>query len=592
MVVLTGSLLILSAAMQAMQGALPGALALGVVAGSLIVLGIALKKFADMSWKQVGKGLLVMAAAIGALAIAAVLVQPAIPAMLALAGVLALLGIGFAAIGVGAYLLAQAFQVMAAAGTAGIDVLMYALDEFMIRVPELVKVFTDGMITLVQSILDALPAMVVGVGKIIGALLEVILENLPQAIVVVTEFIQGILKVIRDTSPDFVKTGFKLLLDLLHGLEDNITEITDTVATIIARFVKELTNHVPELLEAADGLIVALVEGLEKHIPELITAGIDILQALLQGITENIDDIAGSVGDLIERFIEEVAKLYGRIASAGADAFIEFMEGMGSDAMEIVRHAARLVGDIIDAIVESAIILANRMADALIALLEGLTDAIDSHDEEFATAARGLVLAIVNAMILAIGVKQVADALWNIGKSMAKKIYDGFTSFLDINSPSKVFMEVAGQIPEGVVAALDRDKSSETAGSDLANRTVQSFRDSIKAIAYDLETTQEFNPTITPVMDLTQVKATAGQIGGLLNTDPLNAGVSVEQANAIGSAAQAKAEAEAVEATKQPEVKEVKFEQNNYSPEPLNTARIYKQSRSLIRVTQDELEKV
>ena len=590
--VLAGSLLIIAAAMQYMSQALGGAIALGIVAVSLIILGKALKQFADMSWKQVGKGLLVMASAIGALALAALAVQPAIPAMLLLAGALGLLGVAFAAIGVGAYLLAQAFQVMAAAGTAGIDVFMYAIDQFIVRLPELIKVFTDGLLLIVQSIIDSLPAMVTGFGKIIAALIQVIRDNLPEGLLLMTEWIVGILKVIRDTSPEFVKTGFKLLQDLLHGIEANITEITDTVATIIERFLRELTNHIPELVDVAADLIVALVEGLASHIPELITAGIDLLQALVEGIVQNIDDIADSVGDIIERFIEEVGKLYGRIAGAGADAFIEFMEGMGSDAMEIVRRAARLVGDIIDAIVESAIILANRMADALIALLNGLAEAIRTHDEEINDAAYNLVWAIIEGIITAVGAKKVADALWNMGKKMAEGLVGGFLNKLGIKSPSKLFYEYSQEIPAGIVAGLNADRSAEIAGGDLGDRTVQSFRDAVKGIAYSLESTQEFNPTITPVMDLTQVKATAGQIGGLLNTDPLTAGVSAEQANAVSLAAQAKADAEATEAAKPPEVKEVKFEQNNYSPEALNTARIYRQSRSLIRVTEKELENV
>ena len=589
MTVLGGSLLILAGGLHLMSGTLLGAVALGVAAGSLLLLGKALKGFADMRWKDLGKGLAIMAISLGALALAALAIQPAIPAMLGLSIALLALGAGFALIGVGAALLAEAFQIIAAAGTAGIDVLMYALDSLLVRVPELIKVFTDGFLLIIQSIIDSLPAMVEGLGKIIAALLKVIIENLPQAFVVVAKFVQGMLQIIRDASPDFVKTGFKLLMDFLHGIESNITEIVDTVATIIERFLRELTRHVPDLVDAAADLIIAFVEGIASRLPDLITAGVDLLQALLQGVVENIDDIADSVGDLIERFIEEVAKLYGRIAKAGADAFVEFLDGMGENAQDIIKACARLVGDIIDGIVTAALILANRMADALIALLEGLTEAIETHDEEIADAAHGLIIAIVKAMVLAIGADEVVKALWDLGKGLWNGVKKGFMKAAGISSPSQAMYDMAVYIPEGLVLALSRDTSAEKAGEDLANRTIQSFRDSVKAMAYSLENTQEFNPTITPVMDLTQVKATAGQISGLMPTDPISAGVSVDQANAITAAEQARAEA-AVELPQEPSVRDIKVEQNNYSPEALNTARIWKQTKSLIEVTKRELE--
>jgi tape measure domain-containing protein len=592
MTVLGGSLLILAGGLALMQGAIPGAIALGIASGSLLLLGKALKGFADMNWKQLAKGLAIMAISLGTLALASLAIQGAIPAMLLLSVALLALGAGFALVGVGAALLAEAFQIIAAAGTAGIDVLMYAVDQFLSRIPELIKVFTDGLLLIVQSIIDSLPAMVTGLGKIIAALLKVIIDNIPAATEVVTKLILSILQVIRDASPDFVKTGFKLILDFLHGIEDNVTEIVDTVATIIARFLRELTRHVPELVDAGNDLLVALLEGIALHLPELITAGVDVLQGLLDGIIQNIDDIAGTVGDLITRFIEEVGKLYGRIATAGAEAFIEFLDGMGENAQDIIKACARLVGDILDGLLTAALILANRMLDVLIALMDGLTEAIDSHDEEINRAAYDLAWAIVQGIVTAVGAQKIIDALWNIGKNLASKIKDGFMNALGIRSPSRVFMEISAFIPEGIVKALETDKSSEAAGRDLADRTIQSFRDSVRAMAYSLENTEEFNPTITPVMDLTQVKATAGQIGSLLGTDPLTAGVSVGQANAIGDAAQAKAEADAAESEKPTEIKEVKFEQNNYSPEMLNTARVYRQTRSLIRVTQDELEKV
>lgn len=592
MTVLGGALLTLAVGLAAMALGIPGAIALGIAAVSLGAFMVVLKSMSKLSFKDLGKGLAVMAISLGALAIASVALLPAIPAMLALSVALIALGAGFALIGIGAALLAEAFKVIASAGKAGVDVLIYAIDLLIQRLPDMVVVFIDSIAMIVQSLLDALPAMITATGKIIQALLKVIIDAIPDIGIAVGKLIIAFLKVLRDSSPDFVRTMFKLLMDMLHGLEDNVTEITRTVAVIIERFLRELNSHIPELAAAGAALLASILNGIADHIGEIITAGVNVLESFLTGLAENVDDIADDVGILIQAIIDAVADLYGDIAQAGTDAFLEFLDGMADNASEILRHAARLIGDVIDALVTSAIILANRMADALIALLDGLTEAIETHDEEIADSAHALMFAIVTAMVKAVGADDIVKAMGNAGKALWEGVKNGFKKAAKILSPSKEMYDLALFIPAGLVKGLNEDTTSETASADLAKRSIQAFHNAMRTVAMNVESMEEFNPTITPVLDLTSVKATAGQIGGLLGSTPIQATASVQTAGLL-SAETEQTRSEAAAAQEQTStVKEVKFEQNNYSPESLSTAKIYKQTRNLIDLTKKELEVV
>jgi hypothetical protein len=569
MTVLGSSLVILGIGLELMSGTLAGAAAVGVAAVSFLILSKALKELAKMSWKDLGKGLGVLAAALTAIGLAAYALSAtgATGAIFTLGLALIALGVGITLLGVGAGLFAEAFQIMAAAGTAGIDVLMYAIDQLLIRLPEIVQAFATSILDTLEIILDAAPGLIQQLSKVIGELLRMIASNADEFGKAAITWIEQILKTIRDASPDFVKTGFKLIMDFLHGMEDNVTELTRTVSTIIVRFITELT----------------------KHTPELVAAGIEWLQTFLEGLTKDLDKIAESVGDLIAEFILQVGKQYTKIQKAGTDAFVEFLGGMGDNIQDIIKAAARLIGDILDALLTAALILANRMLDVLVALMNGLADAIDTHDEEINDAAYNLVWAIVEGIITAIGLKKVADALWNQGKSMATKVIKGFWDTINPGSPSKVFMDISKHIPEGVVHTLDHDTSAEVAGADLAKRTTNAFQMALASVRDTLPYSDEFNPTITPVLDLTQVQAAAGGINGLLAAQQLTADVSVQAANQLLAETTPRDDDDE---DKEAPVRSLSFTQINNSPEALSTAKIYKNTNSQIARAKEELEKV
>ncbi len=85
------------------------------------------------------------------------------------------------------------------------------------------------------------------------------------------------------------------------------------------------------------------------------------------------------------------------------------------------------------------------------------------------------------------------------------------------------------------------------------------------------------NPTITPILDLTQVRSQAAELNTLTNVTPITAAASYGQA-ALISAQQREAQEEQVDSA--PIGGSVVFEQNNYSPESLSEIEIYRQTKN------------
>ena len=594
MAVLGASLLILAAGLTLMQAAIPGAIALGIAAVSLGLFTGVLKGMAKISWKDLGKGLAVMALSLTAIGAAALLLTAtgATPAIFLLGTALLALGAGFALLGLGAGLLAEAFKIIADAGTKGVDVLLYAIDQLIIRIPDMLLIVIDALNAIALSMLEALPAIISATGKIIQALLEVIINAIPDIVEAAVEIIKGFLKVIREAGPDFFETGFSLLMDFLHGIEDNITDLTGTVASIVEKFLEELARHIPDLVTAGASFIIGFLEGVGKNIDDVVSAGVQILVSFLEGVLENIDDIADTVGEIVTTLIEEIGELYGDIATAGADALVEFLGGLTGDARKIIRAATDLIIGVTTALADEAVRLANRMARVLIALLDGLALAIDNNDEAIGQSMRRLMLAMVEGLVTAVGAKDVIKKLKDIGWDMAKKVIEGAKNGFGIFSPSKEFMKLGEFVVAGLVSGVsDNAKDAEQAAVNMGRDVVNAFDDALSSAKLIMEGTDEFNPTITPILDLTNVKATANQLTGILATNPLQTTASLQAANTLSAETNQTLQVASVE-NQQPSVTEVKFEQNNYSPAQLNTATIYRQTRNQIELAKKELEVV
>ena len=110
-----------------MSGSIGGAIAIGIVSASLLILAEVLKAFASIKFGELLIGLAGIAVSLALLGVAAMLLQPALPAMLLLGAALTLIGAGFALFGLGAMLVAEAFERLAKAGEKGSEALVEAL---------------------------------------------------------------------------------------------------------------------------------------------------------------------------------------------------------------------------------------------------------------------------------------------------------------------------------------------------------------------------------------------------------------------------------------------------------------------------------
>ena len=586
MAVLASSLGILALALHLMSGSILGAVALGVAAVSLGLLAKVLQQFGKMKLKDIGKGLLGLAGILAVLGIGAALMTPILGPLLVLGAALFLVGAGLALFGLGASLAAGAFVALAAAGEAGISVLLLLLDALIQRLPEIGNALVLTITTMITTLGGQAPVIIEQLLGIVAQLLEGFVSLAPQLITAINTLVDIILTVLIEKGPDIIAAGLTLLLNLLQGILDNIGQIVTTVADIIITFLNALTEKMPDIVAAGLSLLTSFLQGIADNIPDVVQAGVDIIVSIIQGITDSLDDIITAATDLVTTFITSLGGAALDIIAAGTQVITNIIAGIGDAADDVIQAGVDTVLSFLDGVADNALELADGAAKIVTSFLNGLADAIDKNAAAFRNAGLNIAGSILDGVLFGLPGK-VKDAL-GFGKEVANGIVGGMTKELEVKSPSRVMIRIGDNVMDGLAIGIrDNTKPFQTADK-MTSDLVGGIQETLMKLPNLVGNISEFSPTITPVLDLTGVQKDAKAISTFMGNQQVTAGLSLDQAQAI-SFVQNSQNGSDSQTDQQPGTTNIVFNQTNNSPEPLSTSAIYRQTRSQLATTKIKL---
>ena len=123
-----------------------------------------------------------------------------------------------------------------------------------------------------------------------------------------------------------------------------------------------------------------------------------------------------------------------------------------------------------------------------------------------------------NGLINGLNAKQTA--VYNAGYALGQKAVQGEKDGQQSKSPSKLTIQAGKWLGEGLVIGIDKmGRAVYSSGYALGESAVKSTSSAISRIADAINTDIDAQPTIRPIMDLSDVRAGANTIGNLLNTE-------------------------------------------------------------------------
>ncbi len=165
----------------------------------------------------------------------------------------------------------------------------FGIDE---GINKLTETFLNGVMSMVNSLLENLPTFLQMGINILLNLIRGITKALPDLIPMMTKVIMDMVNILLDNIDLIIECGIQLLVALTEGIMNALPELIARLPEIIIKIVSKLIELSPQLLSASLRIILALAEGLIKFIPEIISRIPQIIKSIISAFGKGIKDFA------------------------------------------------------------------------------------------------------------------------------------------------------------------------------------------------------------------------------------------------------------------------------------------------------------
>ena len=560
-VALAGSLAVISGVLILMKKTLSGAAALLIVAGALAILTPAIKTLGKMSLTEIGKSLLALAGAFGVIGIAGLLLGPIVPAILGLGTAVALLGVGALGCGVGLLSFSVGLTTLSVSGAAAIATLVLAIESIVSLIPGISIQIANGITALITTLGENAPQIISAVSKIVSSTLQMIRDTAPDLVETILKIVEKLLESLDSHLPTILKSLLSILITVLKNIRDKIGEITTIVIDIIVKTLQAIAKKLPDIIQAGIDIVVNLINGLAKGIEDnasrirdafinlfksLIKAvltflgihspstvfkdvGINIIKGLINGIGQMLASLLRKMGEILSAIVTAIKDKLGDFLNKGKEIMTNIKDGIANKISEVKSKVKEVITNCVTAIKDKLGDFLNKGKELMTNIKDGINNklsavknaatsivskalsAIEDKAGEWTNIGKKLIEGLKNGMT-SLGNSVVNGAKWIGGKAV-----DGLKKLFGIHSPSRVFAEIGMYCDKGLIEGLENGADDIFKASEvIGEQAVTGMTKTIKRLSDNIDLYIESDPTIKPVLDLSDIKNGSKDIDKML----------------------------------------------------------------------------
>lgn len=282
----------------------------------------------------------------------------------------------------------------------------------------------------------------------------------------------------------------------LFGIHSPSTVMADLGGQLIAGLGQGITNAVGTALSAISGIGTAIIEGVTGFAGQLISSGQSLIENLGSGISNKISAAKSKMGEIGEGIVTKINTFKSRLASAGRSVIDGFVSGMGEKLAAVKEKATSLANSALSAI--KGISFHGAGEDAGQGFINGLGSKIGGVVSKAAELAR--------------------SALHTV------------TSTIRSGSPSKETTKYGQWFGQGFIIGIGQYvKAAGTASGEMASNALTVVEDLVGRSQEAVDEMLDFDPVITPVLNLDTLKDQARSISSLFNHTTANLGLSTPE---------------------------------------------------------------
>lgn len=419
-----------------------------------------------------------------------------------------------------------------------------------VKIVETIAPYIPDITSMIETIINAIVSIVEQISPIIDSITNLI-DQLGKSI---KEILDGIGNTVKDFG-DAIKTSLDGVAGVFDSAFGGVADVINSVGDTIKKFLDGIANVIDSVGEAA----LNAGAGFEK-----LANGVKTITKLnLADMAASLAAVALGIGKITKHSSElaESGKGMKQIADGvkvSADAFNKMSVGITAVTAKLASFGsiARTAMNSMAAGFRSG---GASIIAAMTSLLNAMTTAIRSRAGQFGTIGKTIAVrfasgvksgssmtksAFSSALSSAVSnARSYYTSFYGAGSYVAQGFADGIkdnrykaeaqarimaqnaataaAKALKINSPSKVFRSIAYSVPEGFAQGIDKKSwMVEDSATSMAEKAINNTKSIISRIADVATSDIDAQPTIRPVLDLSDVSSGARAIDGMFSMRP------------------------------------------------------------------------
>ena len=275
----------------------------------------------------------------------------------------------------------------------------------------------------------------------------------------------------------------------LKSFGESLKAYGDQVANIQVETISNSVNAFKQLVSLAKELTGVDFGGMKKFGKALVSINKSGVDNFVNAFSGSADDFKNAGENVVINLVKGINAKSQVLASAGSNAMDHFAGGITKNLKAVV--------------------------DKLKWIITNAVAAAKGYYSEFYSAGGYLGEGLVN------GINAKKTAVYNAGFALGQKAVQGEKDGQASKSPSKLTIKAGKWLGEGLVIGIKKMYSKVyDSGHSLGETAVDSITSTVSRIADAIDSDIDAQPTIRPVLDLSDVRAGASSIGGMFNTNP------------------------------------------------------------------------
>lgn len=300
---------------------------------------------------------------------------------------------------------------------------------------------------------------------------------------------------VANFKPEEVGTALKAYADSVSGID--LSSVTKSISTAsrLRSFISSLagidTSGVGSFTQAISELstveVESIVTAFSSAADKMPATGAKLVNGLAEGIRSNVRKVREAIGDVLQIVSNNIADKLELFEKVGKKIIDKLSSGISKNKKDVKTAVQSCVNAAAMSIATSYTSFYNSGSY----LVEGFANGISANTYKATAKA-----------------KAMADAAEKAAREA-----------LGINSPSRVFKEIGGGVPEGFALGIRKMTNLIDAPlNSMSGVAMKSVSDTVSRIATAIDSDMDVQPTIRPVLDLSNVRAGSGAISSMLGT--------------------------------------------------------------------------